>query len=159
MTSTDSLPESVAVENRAVGYVKAQNGELQPNTGNLPPRGTSAGGGYSTVGDLLRFANALAGHKLLNPQYTELATTGKVDTRPETKYCYGFHETIHEGIRSFGHGGGAPGVNGDLIVYPGSGYVVAALANLDAPAATRIAEFIGDRLPATTPLPTNQRRE
>jgi hypothetical protein len=33
------------------------------------------------------------------------------------------------------------------MIYPQSGYVVAVLANLDPPAAQRIASFIGNRLP------------
>ena len=45
-------------------------------------------------------------------------------------------------------GGGAPGMNGELRVYPDSGYIVAILANLDPPAASRIADFAGERLPA-----------
>ena len=47
----------------------------------------------------------------------------------------------------FGHGGGAPGMNGELKICPGPGYVVAVLANLDPPAATRVANFITNRLP------------
>jgi hypothetical protein len=39
-------------------------------------------------------------------------------------------------------------MNGELAIYPQTGYVVAVLANLDPPAATRIANFIGNRLPA-----------
>jgi hypothetical protein len=80
-------------------------------------------------------------------QYTELLTTGKVDTGGGGKYAYGFDETITQGLRSFGHGGGAPGINGDLRIYPQSGYVIAALSNRDPPAATRISRFISDRLP------------
>jgi hypothetical protein len=61
-------------------------GPLRPNEDMLPYRGTSAGGGYSTVGDLLKFVNALNSHKLLDEHYTELLTTGKVSTpRPGTK--------------------------------------------------------------------------
>ena len=52
-------------------------GEAHPNTDTLPYRGTSAGGGYSTVEDLLHFADALQQNKLLNPHYTDLLTTGK----------------------------------------------------------------------------------
>jgi CubicO group peptidase (beta-lactamase class C family) len=48
MTSTDSFPESTAVPDRSVGYTR-ERGALHPNTATLPPRGTSAGGGYSTV--------------------------------------------------------------------------------------------------------------
>jgi len=148
MTSSDSLPEDEVVTERSVGYTKMRGGEgWHPNTETLPPRGTSAGGGYSTVEDLLRFANALENHKLLNAHYTELLTTGKVDSQGGGKYAYGFGDRLENGVRSFGHGGGAPGMNGDLQIYPESGYVVAVLANLDPPAASRISEFIGNRLP------------
>lgn len=46
-----------------------------------------------------------------------------------------------------GHGGGAPGMNGDLKIYPKSGYVLVALANLDPPAANRVTDFLEVRLP------------
>src|SRR5437762_3065856 len=70
----------------------------RPNTATLPPRGTSAGGGYSTVEDLLRFSNALLGRKLLNAEYTELVTTGKVATGSGNgKYAYGFPRTASAG--------------------------------------------------------------
>jgi D-alanyl-D-alanine carboxypeptidase len=45
------------------------------------------------------------------------------------------------------HGGGAPGINGDLKIYFKSGYVVAVLANLDPPAAQRISDYLDPRLP------------
>ena len=39
-------------------------------------------------------------------------------------------------LRSYGHGGGAPGMNGELRVFPELGYVVVSLSNLDPPAAS-----------------------
>lgn len=148
MTSTDSLPEDQSVARRSVGYTKAAGEEnWVPNTDTLPYRGTSAGGGYSTVEDLQRFAEALRNHKLLDAHYTELLTSGKVDTGNGDKYAYGFMDRTSGGVRSFGHGGGAPGMNGDLTIYPQSGYVVSVLANMDPPAAQRVASFIGNRLP------------
>ena len=48
------------------GYTLVEGGNAKVNTDFLPYRGTSAGGGYSTVIDLLRFANALREHQLLN---------------------------------------------------------------------------------------------
>jgi CubicO group peptidase (beta-lactamase class C family) len=148
MESTGSLPEDAAVPNRSIGYMKDDDGKLVPNTDTLPYRGTSAGGGYSTVGDLLRFANALENHKLLDPHYTELLTTGKVETPGGFKDAYGFGDHTRNGVRSIGHNGGAPGMNGDLEIFPESGYVVAVLANMDPPAAGRIEDFIEYRLPA-----------
>lgn len=147
MTATDSLPEDEIVTGRSIGYTKEDSDAWQPNTNTLPPRGTSAGGGYSTVEDLMRFANALTAHKLLNAHFTELLITGKVTARPGSRYAYGFSDAVLNGAHWFGHGGGAPGMNGDLKIFPQSGYVVAVLANMDPPAAQRISDFIGSRLP------------
>jgi CubicO group peptidase (beta-lactamase class C family) len=150
MTLSGSRPEDQVVPGRSIGYMRSRgNGDWVPNTDTLPFRGTSAGGGYSTVGDLLRFANALLGHKLLNAASTELLITGKVDEGgPGSRYAYGFEDARDkDGNGSVGHSGGAPGMNGDLRIYPKSGYVVAVLANLDPPAAQQISGFLDSRLP------------
>ena len=147
MNSTDSLPENEAVAGRSVGYMKEKaNAPWTPNTDTLPLRGTSAGGGYSTVEDFLRFANALESHKLLDVEHTKLLTTGKVDTPRGSQYAYGFMAE-QSGMRCFGHGGGAPGMNGDLRICPDSGYVIVVLSNMDPPAAQRVADFVANRLP------------
>jgi len=146
MTSTGSEPEDKAVADRSVGYTKMDSTVWAPNTETLPYRGTSAGGGYSTVEDLSRFAEALTSHKLLDSLYTEMLTTGKPGT-PDNSYAFGFEDRIFNGARCIGHGGGAPGMNGDLKICPAPGYVVAVLANLDPPAASRISDFIANRLP------------
>ena len=89
MTRTASLPEDQAVAGRSVGYTKAPGvSEWAPNTDTLPYRGTSAGGGYSTVGDLARFAHALTSHTLLGPRYTQMLITRKVSSG----YAYGFDD-------------------------------------------------------------------
>ena len=148
MTGTGSEPEDQIVTGRAVGYTRPPGTTaLLPNTGTLPYRGTAAGGGYTTVGDLLRFANALAAHRLLDARNTDLLTTGKVEAIGG-RYGYGFIERRVNGVRSFGHGGNAPGMDGSLEIFPESGYVVAVLANVDAPAAQRVSEFVINRLPA-----------
>jgi D-alanyl-D-alanine carboxypeptidase len=148
MTSSGSEPEDSVVKNRSIGYTSMGGTGLRPNTETLPWRGTSAGGGYSTVGDLLRFANALRAHKLLDARHTELLTTGKVQTPGGGKYAYGFGDNTTSGLRCVGHNGGAPGMNGDLEVCD-DGYVVVALANTDPPAAGRITDYIINRLPMT----------
>ena len=148
MTSTASDPEDSPVSNRSTGYTArgSKDGRLRPNTDTLPYRGTSAGGGYSTVEDLLHFADALQQNKLLDAAHVELLTTGKPGT-PDNSYAFGFEDHNVNGIRCFGHGGGAPGMNGMLQICPGPGYVVAVLSNLDPPAASRVADFIVNRLP------------
>jgi D-alanyl-D-alanine carboxypeptidase len=150
MTSTDSLPESEEVPNRSVGYMRLYPGAAWrvPNTEVLPWRGTAAGGGYSTVGDLLRFASALTSHTLLRAESTELLLAGKIDLGYGFEYAFGFFDARDESGNGWvGHGGGAPGMNGDLRIYPRSGYVVAVLSNLDPPAAQRISDYIDPRLP------------
>jgi CubicO group peptidase (beta-lactamase class C family) len=147
MRLTGSEPEVQGVRGLAVSYRQASNSGWTSNTETLPYRGTPAGGGYSTVGDLLRFANALQNHKLLNAKYTSLLTAGKVEATRGAKYAYGFYEQRENGVRFFGHDGGAPGMSGMLKIFPDSGYVVAVLSNLDPPAANRIADFISARLP------------
>jgi CubicO group peptidase (beta-lactamase class C family) len=146
MTATGSEPESERIAERSVGYRRGPDG-LKPNVDFLPPRGMSAGGGYSTAEDLLRFADALAKHTLLSAESTQLLMTGKVRMDPRGMYAYGFSERNYDGIHTFGHGGGAPGMNGVLAILPGSGHVVVVLANLDPPAAGELANFIIERLP------------
>jgi CubicO group peptidase (beta-lactamase class C family) len=146
MTGSGSEPEDVSVPGRAKGYMQ-QKAAWVLNTDTLPYRGTSAGGGYTTVGDLLRFATALTGHAVLDAKHTALLTTGKVDTGQGDKYAYGFVESTAGGARSFGHSGGAPGMNGDLRIFPDSGYVVAALANTGF-GASQVVSWVSERLPA-----------
>ena len=149
MTSTGSEPEGQPVPDLSVGYTKRGTDQWHPNTEFLPYRGTSAGGGYTTVGDLLAFANALRANKLLNAHYTELLTTSKVSTPGGgDSYGYGFAQMTMNGSKCVGHGGGSPGMNGELEMCPDSSYTVVALANLDPPAATRVADFVMFRLPA-----------
>ena len=152
MSSTGSDPEDASIPGLAIGYTKkGPNGPLTepiPNTASLPYRGTPAGGGYSTVEDLLRFATALQQNKLLNARYTELLTTGKVPTPMGSSYAYGFGDRTFNGTRCFGHNGGAPGMNGELEICPAAGYVVTALANIDPLSAEHITEFVLNRLPA-----------
>ncbi len=149
MNRSGSEPESDVVRERSIGYTRPRGGGAwTPNSDTLPYRGTSAGGGYSTVGDLKRFADALLGHKLLATEHTELLVTGKVDSAGGRRYAYGFEDgRDNDGAGAVGHGGGAPGMNGDLKIYPRSGYVVAVLSNLDPPAAQRVSTFLDARLP------------
>jgi D-alanyl-D-alanine carboxypeptidase len=143
MSSTDSLTEADAVPNRSIGYMKGPGG-WAPNTDTLPWRGTAAGGGYSTAGDLLRFAQALESGKLISKASLAAATTPFKE-----RYGYGFGIQGEGPLRGYGHGGGAPGMNGELRIFPQLGYVVISLSNLDPPAATRLVDFFTLRMPAS----------
>ena len=152
MTATGSAPEDSLVPGRSVGYTRqVVPGALVSNAPTLPYRGTPAGGGYSTVGDLARFAVALRERRLLDSAHTAQLLAGKVATGGGARYAYGFFDRLVGGRRFVGHGGGAPGMNGELAFEPDGGYVVVVLSNLDPPAATRMAAFILDRLPTAGP--------
>jgi CubicO group peptidase (beta-lactamase class C family) len=95
--------------------------------------GNPSGGVYSTAGDLLRFAQALLQDRLLSPQLTRIVLGGKVDTpKPgpaRARYGFGFEEEFRNGVRSVGHGGGAPGIEAQLRIFPRLGYTVIVLTN------------------------------
>lgn len=150
MLATASLPEAVDVPGRSIGYTgqrPGSDGQLQPNTDTLPCRGTSAGGGYSTVGDLIRFSEALRTGKLVSPQLLEEATRTQAAMGPDAGYGYGFGSNQVNGTRAFGHSGGAPGMSADLTVFPELGYQVAIAANMDSQLVTRLTAYLGARLP------------
>ncbi|WP_158636440.1 serine hydrolase domain-containing protein [Luteimonas marina] len=141
MHDSGSLPEDVAVPGRAVAYMRKEGAWIDA-ADTLPYRGTAAGGGYSTAGDLLKFARALLAGKLLSPELLAEATRNQTPW-----YGYGFMAREQEGVRMFGHAGGAPGMNGDLRVYPDLGVVVVGLANVDPPAADRLVGYYLLRMP------------
>ena len=157
MSDSDSFMRNEVVSNLSYGYTRFGGKDvlgIEPrkiNTTELPVRGSSAGGGYSTAPDLLKFAQALRSYKLLNKEFTEKITSAKVDTRfsPDIKYGYGFMETQMSRHSVRGHGGGAPGINSDLKMFWDGSYTVAVMGNYDPPAAQdlsqKIAEFLAKR--------------
>jgi len=99
-------------------------------------RGTPAGGGYTTVGDLTRFARSLRNNQLLSPEMTTQAFS---PMPPPARGGYGsFYQTAN-GTPVVGMNGGSTGVNAWLDIYWELGYTVAVLANYDSPAAEEVA--------------------
>jgi D-alanyl-D-alanine carboxypeptidase len=147
MLATDNLPENIISSDTSVAIPYTSRNplsELRPALEFLPFRGTSAGGGYTTATDLMKFKDALLSNQLLDQKFVDMLTSGKVSTpMPEMKYAYGFEERITpDGIRAIGHGGGAPGMNTSFAVYPDMGYTIIILANQDPPAADEAGKFI-----------------
>src|ERR1041384_4759278 len=62
-------------------------------------------------------------------------------------YGFGFQIGRPDEVRTYGHGGGAPGMNAILRVYPESGQSVIVLCNLDSPSASRLGDWLHARLP------------
>jgi CubicO group peptidase (beta-lactamase class C family) len=149
MINTDAYELDHDTPNLAIGYTREES-ESGPRKNNLylhVVKGGPAGGGFSTVEDLLKFDIALRQHKLLSPKYTEIILTGKVETGgPSEKYAYGFMDRRVGGARIVGHSGGFPGINSQLDMYLDLGYTVAVMSNYDPPAASRIATRLQKRI-------------
>jgi len=133
MVNTDTYETDHVVPNCAVGYTTfgAEPGMVKNNLFMHVVKGGPAGGGYSTVEDLLNFSNALLDHTLLTAEYTEIITTGKIDVGMNDRYAYGFRERFENGHRIVGHGGGFPGISSNLSMYIDLGYTVSVLSNSD----------------------------
>lgn len=122
------------VPGMAHGYALAGTALRDDST--APQIASPSGGAYSTVGDLLNFAQALTAHKLLSPAMTTTVLTPRVNSPqpggpPVDKYTYGFAYQAINGVTFIGHNGGTPGYEGQLDIYPKTGYVVVVLTNQD----------------------------
>jgi CubicO group peptidase (beta-lactamase class C family) len=139
MADTDSYASDDIVGNRAVGYTK-EGGGWRSNAFQRPARGSSAGGGYSTVRDLLKFGAALKAARLVSPAYSAW-----ILSRGE-----GLPDTAAPPVRvsgSLGIAGGSPGVNAALLIDADRGYTVVVLCNGDPPAAEKALKKIRALLP------------
>jgi len=120
-------PSGQAPDNTALGYT-GDGGQLRDNENGREIRGGPAGGGFSTVDDLLRFGRALLGGSLIRRATLDQLTSGSSDGG---RYGLGFM-TIGEGAaRAFGHNGGAPGMGTWFLVWPERGMIEVLLTNRD----------------------------
>lgn len=137
MTNTDAYELDHDTPNLATGYttegVESDRDKIERRNNLFMHviKGGPAGGGYSTVQDLLKFDRALRGHKLLDAQHTDLILSGKVKAFGPDKYAYGFTDARVNGHRIVGHSGGFPGINSNLDMYLDLGYTVAIMTNYD----------------------------
>jgi CubicO group peptidase (beta-lactamase class C family) len=147
MSNTECYEIDRPVPNLAIGYTHMDvDGRMNPEIwrSNLflhAVKGGPAGGGFSTVEDLLAFARALQNGTLLSPAYVDTLITGKVQAFEDEKYAYLFGDRTYNGHRIVGHGGGAPGINAQLDIYIDDGYTVAVMSNYSGPASA-VAERI-----------------
>ena len=129
MVNTDAYELDRVNRNLAVGYQAepAPGGvQYRNNIFQHVIRGGPAGGGYSTVEDLTRFAEALKSGRLVSEASVRLLTTPKPELgAPE--WGYGFE--LQAGGKIVGHGGGFNGISAQLDIYLGEEYTLAVLAN------------------------------
>lgn len=129
MTSTGAFAADDPVENVAMGYRRAPDSPYgwRENTLLAPLRAMPAGGGYSTVADLHRFAVALQTGKLISQ-----ASLARLWT-DQDQHNYGAGFEVNRGAigRAVGHSGFFYGVSTRMRLYLDRGYVAVVLANID----------------------------
>ncbi|HEU4387118.1 MAG TPA: serine hydrolase domain-containing protein [Blastocatellia bacterium] len=129
MINSDCYELDLVTPNLALGYEKEHTSSGVRYRNNLFKhviRGGPAGGGYSTVEDLLRFSVALRSNKLVGPEYTRLLMSPKPDLN-SPRYGYGFGIDTEQGTA--GHSGGFPGISSDLTMFLNSGYTAVVMSN------------------------------
>lgn len=148
MTRTDSYCRDEIIEGRAIGYIPPDEAEAmglgrgwRSNQRFEGTRGTSAGGGMSTAGDLLRFARALVEGRLVGRDTLATLLTPRVPFLPGSRYAYGFVIREGAGPRTFGHSGGFPGAAGELRVYGDGDWTLVVLSNVSGGAGEAIAAW------------------
>lgn len=99
------------------------------NPGN---RGTSAGGGFSTVQDMLAFTRAWTDGTLVKPETWETMTASKTSDLPDAlDYGYGIIRSQSQDDTYLGHGGTSYGVNFALAYFPRSDITLVIFCNQD----------------------------
>ena len=129
MTNTDTYDLDRVTRNLAVGYDPIPGTNPTEYSNNIfmhVIRGGPAGGGYSTVDDLWRFAKALRGGQLVSAGMVRTLTSAKPELQSPA-YGYGFQ--LFEQGRLVGHSGGFPGICSQLDMDPRDDYVVVVLSN------------------------------
>jgi CubicO group peptidase (beta-lactamase class C family) len=129
MTNTDTYDLEHVTRNLAVGYDPVPGSNPTAYRNNIfmhVIRGGPAGGGYSTVDDLWRFATALRGGQLVSADAVRLLTTPKPELRSPS-YGYGFQ--LFDQGRFVGHSGGFPGICSELDMDMQDHYVIVVLSN------------------------------
>jgi CubicO group peptidase (beta-lactamase class C family) len=147
MTSTDCYELDKVNKNLAVGYDRRGTGAGAQYENNLFKhvlRGGPAGGGYSTVEDLLRFDQALRSGKLVRRETLERLWRAYPEVGSE-EYGLGFGVERTPAGKVVGHSGGFAGISAVLSIFVDSGYTLAVLSNYGG-AASQVADRARDYL-------------
>lgn len=138
MADTDTYDRDAPIENMAVGYTNMHplSGDAADfrweNTYILSPKGTPAGGGYSTVEDLLKYDTAIRAGKILGKAHVDF-----MQNRFQGSIGDPF---VPAGIMR--SAGGANGVSTFFARDVKNGYTIIVLTNVDNPAAIEIGDEI-----------------
>lgn len=139
MNSTRSFEIDHVVEGLATGYTNINHnhervGKGYPfeNTLLSSPKGTPAGGGCSTAGDLLKFVEGVAKHRILNQESVNFLRRDSGIRSQPSPFIF--------------HNGGGPGQSAWMQADVENGYTLIVLCNLDSEAGEVAVKKIGELL-------------
>src|SRR5581483_3676617 len=138
---------------RASGYSREPNGLANAGFINMTVP-LSAGGLYSTTGDLLKWEQGLFGWKVL-----QAASIEKMTTPFKNDYAFGLQVETKRGHKVIDHAGGIEGFNTELEYYPEDQLTVAVLANVNGPAPVQIAAQLAAAAHGETVTLQTERKE
>ena len=138
MINSDSYDRDAPVKNLAVGYTNQNPVDENKtdyhweNTYILSPRGTPAGGGYSTSEDMLKYDQVLRNHILIGEDYVNFMNRHYQGDIGDPYTAGGTPRVA----------GGAPGMNSFLARDLSHGYTIIVLSNYDIPTAMEVGNEI-----------------
>lgn len=113
MTESGFFPFTRLPENTAWGYKPNKDGTFYTNIYNLPIRGASDGGLYTTLGDIRRVWKSLFEYKILSEKLTEDFLVPHAVINDRFRYGYGVYIRKHLDMDMVFFGGGDAGVGFD----------------------------------------------
>ncbi len=127
---------------RAYGYQKKEAGYVNRTVINFSVP-FSSGALMSTLGDMLKWENALRTNLLLKPEYTQKAFKSYTLNNGETfTYGYGWHIRKIDGTPTREHGGSVFGFKSMGVYIPGEDIYVLGFTNCDCISPTKITQDI-----------------
>ncbi|MDI2586345.1 serine hydrolase [Psychrobacillus sp. NEAU-3TGS] len=135
----DSLPAKTAF-----GYLEHEDGTWKTNMYSIPVQGGSDGGAFVTVGDMLKFWDALVNYRLLSGSLTKTLLTPHVQEEADDFYGYGvWIKKKEDTIFKYHLMGYDPGVSFHSSYYPEIDASLAVCANISSGAYKIMSEIEG----------------
>jgi CubicO group peptidase (beta-lactamase class C family) len=135
---------TMIVKNRASGYSIDQNGDIVNTPFWDVSQRYSAGGLYSTVGDLYKWDQALYADRLVSKETLATIFTSMVTVPDIGGYGYGWFISQQSGHRVIWHGGDLPGFISQITRYPDDQVTIIVLTNVHSEDPYQITNTLAD---------------
>lgn len=131
MTNTGVVKFGSKIDKASSLYQRNSKGKIRKGKENNLSNRIPAGGFYTTVGDMLKFGNAVINNVFVKEETLSLMREHHSLEKENNGYGFGwflYSKKPNEGI-VFGHSGGQTGCSSQLLIYPKKGVVSITLIN------------------------------